>query len=83
MALRIDDVSVHVYPHLPFILAFPTIENSYLKSQSRVNFGFVYPHFCCINSNYALRYLKLNLLFLKVYMKRKLSLLYLKEVLKL
>ena len=27
IALRIDNVSVHVCPHLPFILAFPTIEN--------------------------------------------------------
>ena len=27
IALCIDDVSVHVCPHLPFILAFPTIEN--------------------------------------------------------
>ena len=32
IALRIDDVSVHVCPHSPFILAFQTIENAHLKS---------------------------------------------------
>ena len=57
IALRTDDVSVHVCPHLPFILAFPTIENPHLKSLES-QFRFVCPHFGSINSNCALRYCK-------------------------
>ena len=56
IALCIDDVSVRVCAHLPFILAFPTIENVHLKSLEN-QFRFVCPHFSSINSNCALRYL--------------------------
>ena len=53
MAL-IDDVTVHVCPHLPFILAFHTIEDAHLKSLDSLIL--VCPHFGSINSNCALRY---------------------------
>ena len=54
-AAHIDDVCVHVCPHLLFILAFPTIENAHFKSIES-QFQFICPHFGSINSNCALRY---------------------------
>ena len=49
LALRMDDVSVHVS------LSFPTIENARLKSlESQLRFAC--PHFGSINSNCELRY---------------------------
>ena len=51
IALCMDDVSVH----LPFILAFPAIENAHLKCLES-QFRFVCPHFGSINNNCALRY---------------------------
>ena len=59
IALRIDDVSVHVCPHLPLILAFQTIENVHLKSLESP-YRFVCPHFGSINSNCALRYYEIR-----------------------
>ena len=35
IALRIDDVSVHVCSHLPFSFAFPTIENDSFEIPSQ------------------------------------------------
>ena len=55
IALRLDDVSLHVCPHLLFILAFATTKNAHLKSLES-QFRFVCPHFGSINSNCALRY---------------------------
>ena len=55
IALRIDDVSVHVCPHLPFIPLFQTIENGYLKSleiEIESQFRFVCPHFGSIKLTY-------------------------------
>ena len=57
IALRTDDVSVHVCPHLPFIFAFSTMENGHLKSLES-QFRFVCPHFGSLNGNCALRYCK-------------------------
>ena len=56
IALRTDDVSVHVCSHLPFIFAFSTMENGHSKSlESHFRFGC--PHFGSINSNSALHYM--------------------------
>ena len=54
IALRIDDASVHVCPHLPFILAFRTIEHAYIWNPLRVNFGLFVSIFCSLNSHCAL-----------------------------
>ena len=46
---------LHVCPHLPFIFAFPTVENAHLESLES-QFRFVCPHFRSKNNNCALRY---------------------------
>ena len=51
IALCMDDVSVH----LPFILAFPAIENAHLKCLES-QFRYVCQYFGSINNNCALRY---------------------------